>query len=367
MTAEIESLDVAAYEVPTATKTESDGTLEWDATTLILVRVSSGGVSGIGFGYSHHAAARLIDDHLRSSIEGADAMATSALWRDMAVAIRNLGFTGLAMMAVSAVDVAVWDLKARLLEVSLAELIGPLRDEVPVYGSGGFCNYSEAELREQMSGWVEQGMTAVKMKVARNPGEDLGRIHIVRDEIGDEIDLLVDANGAFHDAKRATEWGLRYAEAGAVWLEEPVSSDDLEGLAFVRDHVPAGMDVTAGEYGFNPNYFHHMLNAGAVDVIQPDVTRCGGITALLEIGGLCAARNVPLSGHTAPSIHAHVLPGLRMTRHLEYFFDHTRIEQMLFDGTLEPDQGVLRPDPERPGLGLDFKEQDAEKYLVFKS
>src|SRR5204863_2488614 len=134
------------------------------------------------------------------------------------------------------------------------------------------------------------------------------------------VELMVDANGAY-SPKRALDWAERYAAQGASWFEEPVSSDDLAGLRLLRERAPAGMAIAAGEYGWDEPYFERMLAAGAVDVLQADVTRCGGITGLLAVDGLCAARSMPLSAHCAPAISAHACCGLLSLEHLEYFHD----------------------------------------------
>ena len=264
-------------------------------------------------------------------------------------------------MAISAVDVALWDLKARLLDVPLVSLLGAARESVPIYGSGGFTSYDDRQLRRQLGGWVEQGIPRVKMKIGRDPAADIGRVRSARDAIGRDAELFVDANGAYI-AKQALAQAERFAEFGVAWFEEPVSSDDLAGLRLMRDRGPAGMDIAAGEYGYDPFYFRRMLEAEAVDVLQADATRCGGITGFLHAGSLCAAWPIPLSAHTAPSIHAHVCCSLPQVCHLEYFHDHVRIERMLFDGVLEPVGGELRTDRSRPGLGLELKTTDAEQW-----
>ena len=139
--------------------------------------------------------------------------------------------------------------------------------------------------------------------------------------------------------------------AGRDWFEEPVSSDDLDGLRLLRDRAPAGMEIAAGEYGYDLPYFRRMLEAGAVDVLQADATRCAGITGFLRVGALCEARSLPLSAHCAPSLHVHPAARCAGFRHLEYFHDHDRIEHMLFDGALTPVDGALRPDLPAPGTG----------------
>jgi L-alanine-DL-glutamate epimerase-like enolase superfamily enzyme len=264
-------------------------------------------------------------------------------------------------MAVAAVDIALWDLKAKLLGLALADALPRFGDRVPVYGSGGFCSYSEERLREQLGGWVADGIPRVKMKVGREPERDDKRVRTVREEIGTAVELMVDANGAY-PRKRALEWAELYDAHGVSWFEEPVSSDDLAGLRLVRDRAPAGMAIAAGEYGWDLGYYERMLAAGAVDVLQADVTRCGGITGFLRVDALCAARSIPLSAHCAPAISAHACCGIESLQHLEYFHDHVRIERMLFDGTLEPVDGYLEPDRSRPGLGLTLRRADAEEF-----
>ncbi len=301
----IDRLAVGAFEVPTDQPHESDGTLEWDSTTLVLVEVSAGGRTGLGYTYSHAAAARLIDGKLRGLVEGGDPLAVGALWERMHVAVRNLGQTGLGAQALSAVDNALWDLKARLLGVSLVDLLGPVREAVDVYGSGGFTSYGVDQLREQLSGWVERGIPRVKMKVGREPSEDVSRVAAARRAIGPEAELFVDANGAY-DRKQAVDKAYQFADYGVRWFEEPVSSDDLEGLRLVRDTAPPGMEITSGEYGWSVFDFRRLLDAGAVDVLQPDATRCGGLTGFSRAVELCRARSLPASAHTAPSLHTHV-------------------------------------------------------------
>jgi L-alanine-DL-glutamate epimerase-like enolase superfamily enzyme len=291
-------------------------------------------------------------------------MSPQASWLAMVGAIRNLGRPGISSMAIAAVDVALWDLKARLLGLPLCRLIGMAHDSVPVYGSGGFTAYSLARLQEQLAGWVQEGIPRVKMKVGSVPDDDPERVRAARDAIGPDVELFVDANGAY-SRKQALALAERFrADAAVSWFEEPVSSDDLEGLRLVRDRAPAGMNVAAGEYGYDANYFRRMLEAGAVDVLQADVTRCAGITELLRVDGLCRARSLPLSLHCGPAIHLHAGLALGQLAHLEYFHDHVRIEHLLFDGVISPRDGALNPDLSRPGIGLELKGSEAERYAA---
>ena len=358
----IERLDVSAYTVPTDFP-EADGTLVWDKTTLVLVEIVAGGRRGLGYTYADTATARLIHDLLADVVVGCDAMAVPGIWAAMVHKIRNLGRPGVVSMAIAAVDTALWDLKARLLNLPLVTLLGAVRDWVPVYGSGGFTSYSIAQLQEQLGRWSAEGITRVKMKIGTRPDEDRERVHAARAAVGPAVELFVDANGAY-SRKQALAFAAAFAEQNVTWFEEPVSSDDLAGLRLVRDRAPAGMDVAAGEYGYDLFYFRRMLEAGAVDVLQADATRCAGITGFLRAGALCEARALPLSAHCAPSLHAHPCCALTPVRHVEYFHDHARIEHMLFDGALTPVNGNLRPDLSRAGLGLDFKRADAKRYAA---
>jgi L-alanine-DL-glutamate epimerase-like enolase superfamily enzyme len=358
----ITQLDVSAFTVPTDFP-ESDGTLEWDSTTIVIVEARADGHTGLGFTYGDPTAARLIDRRLSHLVLGRDAMAITGNWMAMIHAVRNLGRPGVASHAIAAVDIALWDLKARLLGISLTSLLGTVRDSIPVYGSGGFTSYSIDQLQAQVSGWVQRGITMVKIKVGSNPLQDLERVRAARMAIGPEPRLFVDANGAY-SRKQAVGFAEQFAGQGVTWFEEPVSSDDLEGLALLSNHAPDGMDIAAGEYGYDSTYFRRMLEADAVDVIQVDATRAAGITGFLAASALADAFHVPLSAHTAPSIHAHVCCAVPAARHVEYFHDHVRIEHMLFDGVLEPVDGALYPDLSQPGLGLEIKRADAARYAA---
>lgn len=266
-------------------------------------------------------------------------------------------------MAVAAIDAALRDLKARLLDLPLVTLLGASRVDVAVYGSGGFTSYSTHQLREQLAGWVAQGIPRVKMKIGTHAESDVTCVRAARAAVGPDAALFVDANGAY-SRKPALAYAERFAEFGVSWFEEPVSSDDLEGLRLLRDRTPAGMEVAAGKYGNDPWYFRQMVEAGAVDVLQADATRCAGITGFLQAAALCQARSLELSAHCGPSMHVHPCCAAVPVRHLEYFHDHGRIEHMLFDGALTPVGGTLRPDPSRPGMGLERKRSDAEPYRV---
>jgi L-alanine-DL-glutamate epimerase-like enolase superfamily enzyme len=359
----IEGLEATAYEIPTEDQPESDGTLEWSSTTLVVVEAFNGRERGIGYTYGDRSVATLITSKLAEIARGQDAMRPPAVWAAMRRELRNAGQQGVGAMAISAVDIALWDLKARILGLPLADALPRVRESVPIYGSGGFTSYSEQRLREQLRAWVRSGIRAVKIKVGRDPEADPRRVAIARDEVGPNVELMVDANGAY-TLPQALGQAERFAEQGVSWLEEPLSSEDLDGLAELRRRSPAGMAIAAGEYIWSSPDAERLLEAGAVDVLQADVTRCGGITELLHIGGLCSARLAPFSAHCAPAVSAHACCALETVEHIEYFHDHVRIESMLFEGATEPDDGALTPDESLSGLGLEPRQSVLEEHRL---
>jgi L-alanine-DL-glutamate epimerase-like enolase superfamily enzyme len=355
---------VSVFEIPTD-QPEADGTLAWTSTTMVVVEVRAAGQKGLGWTFAGAGSATVVNEKLAALCVGAGPLNVAGVNERMARACRNLGRSGLVACAISAVDIALWDLKARLLEVPLAALFGQVRPDAPIYGSGGFTTYDEDSTRGQLEQWVGGwGIPRVKVKIGEswgaNPERDLARVALVREVVGDEVEVYVDANGGY-TRKQAVRMGRRFFEEhGVVWFEEPVSSDDLDGLREVRD--ACGVDIAAGEYGYSLDYFAKMVSA--VDCLQVDVTRCGGYTVWLRAAAVAAAHNLQVSGHCAPNLHAHVATAVPNLRHLEYFHDHHRIETMLFGGTLSPDGGRLVPASDRPGHGLSFRRSDAERFRV---
>jgi L-alanine-DL-glutamate epimerase-like enolase superfamily enzyme len=359
---QIRSVRASAYTVPTDLP-EADGTASWTATTLVLVHAEGGGRTGMGYTYTHACAADLVNERLAGVVSGRDCMDPPAAWRAMQVAVRNFGREGIAATAISAVDSALWDLKSRLLERPLVEVLGRHRERIPIYGSGGFTSYDIAQLTHQLAGWVEhEGCRWVKMKVGSHPQDDPGRVASARQAIG-AAGLFVDGNGAY-GRRQASQLAVRFAAENVTWFEEPVSSDDLAGLRQVRRAAAAPMEIAAGEYGYTAEYFRRMLQAGAVDVLQADATRCGGVTGFLQAAALCEAFHVDLSAHCAPALHCALACAAPRMRHIEWFHDHVRIEQLLFDGAPRAREGHIAPDRSRPGLGLTFRQADAARFAV---
>lgn len=354
----IEDIAARAYTIPTD-RPESDGTLEWDSTTIVVVHISAGGKRGTGYSYTSPGALSVIRRELSRAVAGRNVMDTAGCWTALTGAVRNLG-PGIASMAAAAVDCALWDLKARILELPLVSLLGGAKDRIRAYASGGFTSYADEELHRQLAGWAAQGFRIVKMKIGREPDRDPQRIRAARKSISPHIQLFVDANGAF-SRKQALAMTEVLLENDVTWYEQPVHHFDFPGLRLLRDRVPAPLEISSGEYGFDSWYFRHLIQGECVDVLQADPTRCG-VTGFLAAAGLCEANFLPLSSHGAPALSLHLCCAVNCARHVEYFHDHARIENMLFDGVPGPKGGMLAPDLSRPGLGIELKEKDAERY-----
>lgn len=358
-------LEVRAYEIPTdgPDGRESDGTLEWSSTTCVVVLAHEGDATGLGYTYGPAAVGRVVADALAPIAAEADPLKPAQTWSRMNVALRTAGREGVGAMAVSAVDTALWDLAARLIDVPLVTLLGQVHDEAAICGSGGFCNYDADRLQEQLGGWARQGIGRVKLKVGRDPDADAERVALAREAIGPDVRLMADADGAYQP-EEAIAWAHRFVEQGVDWLEEPVSADDLRGLAEVRRQGPPGVMIAAGEYAWDAFDLQQMLDHDAVDALQVDVTRCGGFTGLRHVDGLCRAREVPLSAPRAPALSTHAMCAAETALHLECFHDHVRVESLLFDGVPRPRDGALAPDLSRSGNGLELKAADVGQLAL---
>ncbi len=359
--AAITGSQVRVYTIPTDAP-EADGTFEWTSTTMVLVEIHSGDRTGIGYTYADGSTGTLAHSLLQRAVQGRDAFRHNEIWLELLRHVRNSGECGISHMAIAAIDNALWDLRGKLLNTPVVNLLGAARLGIPVYGSGGFTSYSDEQLTEQLAGWAEDGFRMVKMKVGTHPCDDLRRAQVARKAIGNDVKLFVDANGGY-TVPQAISMAHKFSSAGVSWMEEPVSSDNLAGLSQIRERMPPGMDIAAGEYGYTSWYFRQMIDRESVTVLQADATRCAGITGFLAAAAVCWAANMPLSSHCGPSMHLHVCCSVPRAIHMEFFHDHARIERMFFDGFCEPVKGIMSSDLSRPGMGLELKEQDASKYL----
>jgi L-alanine-DL-glutamate epimerase-like enolase superfamily enzyme len=360
----VTAVRTAAYTVPLP-QPETDGTLAWSATTIVVALVEAAGRTGLGWTYGPAAIKHVVDELLAPVVDRLDPTDIGRAHLRMRQAGRNAPTPGLTSYAISAVDVAMWDLKAKLFGVPLTRLLGRHRDRVPLYGSGGFTSMTHQQLEAALTGWVDgDGMRAVKIKIGEDRGgnvrRDVDRIARSRAAIGDQVALMVDANGGYH-----TKQALAVADACApqrvVWFEEPVSSDRLADLALLRSM--AGMEITAGEYGTTLDYFQRMCAAGAVDCLQADATRCGGYTGLIAACAVADSYGLAVSTHCGPNLHAPACLAVPNLRHAEYFADHVRADRAVFDGTATPVRGELPVQDTEPGHGVRLR-PDADTHRV---
>ena len=280
-------------------------------TTLVAVE-SDDGVVGYGeaFGLPHPmSATAIVNEVVAPALVGEEIGEPAQMTQVLYEYFFALGSTrGAAMEALSGVDIALWDLKARAAGLPLSTLLGSSPGPVSTYASPvGFLEHPEDSARAALA-FLEQGYTAIKIKIGRGARTDALHVRAVRDAVGPAIKLYADANCAY-DVPTAIQVAQALEPFDLGWFEEPVPPDDLQGLAEVRRHAP--MPVAAGENEFYPAAFRRMIDAGAVDFVQPNITRAGGVSAVLEIGRMCADSGVKLSPHgvgssisLASSLHA---------------------------------------------------------------
>jgi L-alanine-DL-glutamate epimerase-like enolase superfamily enzyme len=322
------------------------------------------GLSGFGVG-SGTGTRAVIHEVLKPLLIGQDPLGHEKLWDDMFWRVRGFGRKGVAFQAISAVDIALWDLKAKHFGVPLYKLLGPYTDSVPIYGSGGWTSFSEDELVREQVGYVERGIPRVKMKVAKDFGhseiEDLQRLKAVRKAVGDSVEIYVDANNGFY-AKQAIGFARRMQEFNVGWFEEPVLADDIAGLAAIARAID--IPVATGEHEYTKFGFKELIAAGGADIVQPDVGRVGGVTEWLKVAHLAHAFNLPVAPHAVQLVHLHLAcctPNLKV---VEYLGTSEETDRLFYAELPELRDGMWSPFPDRPGLGLELSPQAVERYAV---
>ncbi len=330
---------------------------------LIVYLDTDAGHRGLGFAYALQGGGRALkviaDDDLAPVVVGEDPLdherlAAKAYWR-----LQSVGRRGLVAQAYSAVDLALWDIKGKAAGMPLYKLLGGARDSAPVYGSDtGWLWMSPDDIIEASQPYLDQGMMGIKIKVGNsNPEVDVERVTRIREAFGEEVWLGVDANQRY-DYGTALAMGRFFEEEiGVDWFEEPISCEDLEG--HVRLASKLEVPIALGETLFGRDEFQAYLERGAVDVLQPDVTRVGGLTEWLKIATLAEWHHRPLAPHLLPEVSVHLacgLPQVRMVEYMPWLFPAFVEPPAIVDGQIVPSQ--------RPGLGLEINGDALEKYRV---
>jgi D-arabinonate dehydratase len=330
---------------------------------VVLVRTDEG-VEGVGYARGGEVVRAAVEAEIAPRLVGRDAFATETLWAELQDAAAIVGRSGAFMRAQSAVDIALWDAKAKALGLPLFRLLGGERTRVPAYVSGGYYRDGQSadDLAQEMAGYVERGFRAVKIRVGRlSPREDAARAAAVRAAIGDDVDLMVDANQGYATAADALAAGRRFEQLGVRWLEEPVRAEDRAGCAEVA--AALDMAVAAGESEYGRHAFRDLIASRAADVLQPDATVVGGVSEWLKVAALAGAHGLPLAPHYFTEVHAHLVAATPGAICVEYFFPDADIISFdeLLDEPLAPRDGFVEL-PERPGVGLDLRPGALERY-----
>ena len=354
--AEVESFAVSIpLEEPVSFATR---TVEERDHAITYVRTDDG-IEGLGYTLGYGGSTLVADavtDVLAPMVEGEDPRDTERLWREMFDGTVQIGRKGVMLRAIAIVDIALWDIAAKAADAPLYKYLGAYRDSVPAYASGGY--YREGKglegLREEMRRYVDRGHDAVKMKVGRlSPAEEAERVRAVRETIGDERVLMVDANGAWKSKPEALRTCRAIAEYDPYFVEEPVMPDSVSLMAEVNDALE--YSVAAGELEFSRYGFAELMREGAVDVVQPDATVCGGITEWLKVANTAASYDVPVAPHYNWDLHAHLVAASENGTWVEYF--HRDSDVKVFDDVIEepltPEDGEIAL-PDRPGHGIEL-------------
>ena len=323
------------------------------------------GFEGFGLGQANPGVREVIENDLKDLLINQDPFNIEKLWDDMFWRVRGYGRKGVAFCALSAVDIGLWDLKAKALGLPLYRLLGPYRDSVPIYGSGGWTNFTVDELIAETTEWVEQGINRVKIKVGKDFGqserEDIQRVAAVRRSLGDDVAIYIDANNGYYP-KQAIYMAKEFEQLQVGWFEEPVLADDIEGLARIA-HATS-IPVATGEHEYTKFGFRELIARGGADIVQPDVGRVGGVTEWMKVAHMAHGFNLPVAPHGVQLVHLHLCcatPNLKVVEYLKTAHESDLIWYTEFP---EHKNGMWAPYPDRPGLGLELSAEAVEKYRV---
>lgn len=342
-----------------------------EARDHVVARVRTDtGLEGVGYSLGYDGAAvigKAITDLLAPIVEGEDPHDTERLWRGMFDGTVQIGRKGVMLRAISAVDIALWDIKAKDAGLPLHKYLGANSDSVPSYASGGYYRDDKGTegLREELGAYVDRGHDVVKMKVGRRSfEEEVERVRAARETIGDERTLLLDANGKWSNKREAVAICRAFAEYDPYFIEEPVMPDSVQLMARVNDAL--SYPVAAGELEFSRYGFMQLLDANAVGIVQPDVTVVGGITEFLKVAHTAASMDIPVAPHYNWDLHVPLLAAIENGLWAEYFYRDFGVK--VFDDVLEhpmtPDENGMIDVPTRPGHGVALDDGKLDQYRM---
>lgn len=321
------------------------------------------GVEGIGItffgGAVMSATLKSAVDALGAAATGEDPLRIEALVDKLRTATAGAGPGGIFTLALSAIDIALWDIRGKVFGQPVSRLLGGHRDRVPTYASGALMRgFPLAHVEKAAAHLVEKGFRQMKTQMAlpgnTNPEREVERIRVVRNAVGPDIDVMCDINQRW-DVRQAISIGSRVEEYHLFWLEDVIAHDDYPGLASVA--AALATPIAAGEYVYGLVPFRHMLEARSVDIVMVDVLRAGGITQWMKIAGMAEAFNLPIVNHLAPEISVHLVAAVPHGLTVEYMPWSSK----LFREVPQPVKGELVV-PDKPGLGLEFDPEVLKRY-----
>ena len=334
-----------------------------DEVINVLVEVlTDEGASGVAYvaGFTRGKAAAVVAmiGDFATVLQGTDATQIGAAWDRMWAAATLSGHTGIAMFALSAIDIALWDLQGELLHAPLHRLLGTRRTSVPAYASDGCWLHDDpSAVADEAAGFAATGFDTVKLRFGRrDTARDLATLDAVRRAVGDGVRLYVDVNQGW-GREQARHYGRKLADYQVGWLEEPLPAEDVAGLAALRAELAT--PITAGENAYGNDGIRALIEAGAVATLMPDLQRIGGVTGWLTVHALAEAWRVPITSHLFPEISVHLLASSRMAGQLEWV---TWALPLLEEPLVVRDGAVAVPD--KPGLGIAFDRAAVARYRI---
>lgn len=358
----VAQLDVTIVAVPSRYPIESAIRSTHEIVNVLLLVLTEDGAHGsayvAGFTRGQARAVRAMLEEFSPIVVGREASELAAVWRELRRACRLMDRGGPGVAAISAIDMALWDLKAKSLGEPLHALLGTVRHRLPVYASDGcWLSPDPDEVASQAQAFVRDGFTAVKVRVGRqNPADDLAVVQAVRDLVGDDVGVLVDANQGW-SRSTARRCGRALIEMGVDWLEEPVPVEDVDGLALIQQDLP--VRVVSGESVHYPHDVLRLVQAGAVSMVMPDLQRIGGVTGWIQAAAIAEAAGVDITSHLFPEVSAHLLAasaGAGPLEHVSWMDPFVEQPITVVDG--------MASLPDAPGTGLEFDWSALKEHIV---